>query len=195
MTEYIDIDSAYRNRDQYSNPANFVISPEQMLGWNKEERTVRAFPQNPSMNPKEFVDSVKLVYLQVPYAAELSTIPRLYVTFYSLRYKNLDLIKTMAGKHREAQFICIFDKYQLDDAGNRRWINYKCDMTQVMRFNRTSEMLFQVTTRSGDILTIFDNPIDDPLDVDNQILATISVEPYIRDGDYDNHFADTTNNI
>ena len=191
MSIYIDVDSQYRNVEQYPNPADFVIQADQMPGWGIQSKTVTMTSRNPALMAKNFLSDISLQSLIIPYDPLLSVMPRLYVEFYTKRDKSLDLLRTIGSIHRESVFSCTFDKYMLDDAGDRQWIIYKCDQHQVYRFNSQSEIIFRVTGRDGNPLTLFIETDPTATDPNLQILATFEITDYIRSGEYDNHLAET----
>lgn len=190
MATYFDLDSILRDRTQYPNPANYVVGPEQIKTWYRDSRSVRVFPQNPNTQPREFATSVKLVYLSIPYDPQTIILPRVYVQFQSKEYLDKHLIQTIDGVHADEQFICVFDKVQVDDTSTPIWIHYKCQMEQVTRFRRDDVINFKVTTRSGAVLPNLDTLLPADPDPTKQVLATFEVLPYIRDADYDNHLVE-----
>jgi len=188
MSSYLDLDSIYRDRDNYPNENNYTLLPKQSETWFRAAREVRAFPSNPTLQPLEFVTTVNIVQLTTPYTSELEAIPRLYVNVRSMRYDDLHLIFCIDGNHPEAKFICFPHSIQKDDQGVPLWIHWKSTMEQTMRFDRSYPVQFQLTTRSGDFLVQQDNApevLPDPL---KQTLCTFEITPYIRDGDYDNQY-------
>jgi hypothetical protein len=187
MATFIDLDSVWRDRDSYPNENNYELGPKKIESWFKSARSVRAYPQNPNLQPLEFATTVNITYMTVPYSETVSEFPRLYVNFRSQKYKDIHLINTIEGRHMDAKFICVFDKIQSDRNGNPMWIHYKCDMEQTMRFERGEPIVLQITTRDGSVLPQLDTPPDQPPDPLKQNLITFEVTPYIRDGDYDNH--------
>jgi hypothetical protein len=57
-----------------------------------------------------------------------------------------------------------------------------------MRFIRNDPVVFRLTTRDGSTIPFFiDSDINKLANPDKQCLATFTVTPYIRDGDYMNH--------
>nr|QBK86408.1 MAG: uncharacterized protein LCMAC102_02030 [Marseillevirus LCMAC102] len=191
MSTFIDLDSIWRDRETYPNPNDYQLTPKQVDTWFPSARTVRAYPQNPTIQPLEFATTVNIHYLTLPFSETVSEFPRIYVNFRSDRYKDIHLIQAIDGKQPDAKFICNFDRIQNDSNGNPMWIHYKCSMEQTMRFDRGRPVLFQITTRDGSILPNLDTILPTPLDPTKQTLCTFELTPYIRDGDYDNHLAET----
>lgn len=184
MATYIDLDSIWRDRETWPNPANFQLSVEQVRGWFAAARSVNALPKNPSTQPLGFVISMNIHYLTLPYDASIAGLPRVYLNIRSKSYKDINLIQSIDGKQRDARFICTFDRVQNDGAGDPLWIHYRCSMEQVFRFKMNDELIFSVTTRSGDVIPNFDTTIPADADPDKQILCTFDVTPYRRDGSY-----------
>jgi hypothetical protein len=193
MAQYIDLDSILRDREEYPNENDYQLSPQQVEGWFRNSRIVTPLPQNPNTYPLGFVSSISIVDLALPYSALLSTMPRVYINFTSMLYRDVNLVQTISSSLPDAKFVCKYDKIQYDSLNNPIWIHYKCDMDQVMRFERRDPIQFQVLTRSGNILPQQDTTI--PLDADplKQTLCTLSITPYIQDGKFDNQMVETLN--
>lgn len=191
MASFIDLDSIFRDREVWPNPADYTLSESQVDTWYKEARSVRAYPQNPNIQPLEFATTLNITYLTIPYTEELASIPRVYIDIHSREYKDIHLISAINGKQPDAKFICSFDKIQFDNNFVPTWIHYKCDMEQTMRFRRGDPITFKVMTRNGNVLPNGDTLVPDVADPNKQILCTLAVTPYIRDGDYDNHLVET----
>ena len=190
MSTFIDLDSIFRDREVYPNEASYEVSENQVETWFKSSRSVRAHPQNPNTQPLEFATSIKIHYLATPYTEELADVPRLYVNFRSILYKDIHLIHAIDGRQPDAKFICSFEKIQNDSNGDPLWIHWKCSMEQVMRFRRGEPIFFEITTRSGTVIPQQDTDVPDDPDPTKQTLCTFETLPYIRDGDYDNHLVD-----
>lgn len=185
MATFIDLDSNWRDREIYPNPANYELTPSQVEGWFRNARSVRAFPQNPSTQPLNFVVSMNIHYLTVPYSDPVAALPRVYVDFHSRKYNDIHLIQAIDGRHQESRWICNFDRIQRDPVtDDPLWIHFRCTMEQVMRFKKDDTMVFRVTTRDGSTLPNLDNLVPDPPDPLKQILCTFDCTPYLRDGDY-----------
>lgn len=193
MTSYIDLDSMWRDREAYPNENDYVIGPNQIESWYRMNRIVRALPQNPNSLPLGFATSISLVSLTLPYSVDLVKMPRVYVNFTSKLYRDLHLVQAIDGRQAESKFVCHFDKIQNDSLGVPTWIHYKCDMDQVMRFEKKDPVIFQIFTRSGNILTQQDDNIPLPGNPDKQSLCTFSLTPYLQDGRFDNHMVETLN--
>lgn len=191
MATFIDLDSTYRDRQQYPNPAEFVVGKDQLINWFRQARTVRAFPQQVSQRQMEMVDTIKLIHLVVPYQADIMDVPIIFVEFTSQKYKDKSLVSTMNNNHPTIKFICEWDKVQNDSAGDPAWIHYKTNMSQVMRFSRDFPIYFKLTFTTGNVLDITDTVVPEPINPAVQIHATFEVIPYIRDDEFSNHIVDT----
>ena len=192
MSTFIDLDSVWRDKEQYPNENDYQLTSEQVATWFSSSRSVRAYPQNPAIQPLEFSTSVAISHLTIPYSDEVAAFPRIYVNFRSRRYNDVRLINTINGVQPSAKFICIPHKVQDDPVtGAPLWIHYQCNMEQVMRFSRGDEVVFQLTSRSGDILPQQDTSGADAPDPEKQTLCTFQITPYVRDGDFDNHMVET----
>lgn len=187
MSNFVNLDSISRDREQYPNPFDYELTPQQVNSWFPNARTVNPFPKNPSTQPIEFVTTINVQHLILPYNARFATLPIVYLNFRSRNFKDIHLIQTIAGAHPEVNFICEWDKVQSDDNGTPLWIHYKCHMEQTVRFTRDFPIIFQITTRDGNPLPGTDTLV--PLDPDplQQSLCTFEITTYLRDGDYDNH--------
>lgn len=193
MTSYIDLDSMWRDRETYPNENDYELGPKQVETWFRSNRHVRSLPQNPNSLPQGFVTSISIVSLTLPYSVDLVKMPRVYVNFSSKLYRDIHLIQGISGKQAESKFVCTFDKIQNDEFGNPLWIHYKCDMDQVMRFEKRDIIIFQILTRSGNILPQQDDNIPLPGNPDKQSLCTLSLTPFIQDAKFDNHMVETIN--
>jgi len=187
MASYVDLDSIFRDRENYPNENNYQLLPQQTQKWFRAAREVRAFPSNPSLQPLEFATTVNIVQLTIPYTPELEAIPRLYINFRCLRYDDTRLIFCINGTHPEAKFVVFPHSIQKDSQGVPIWIHWKSTMEQTMRFDRSYPIQFQISTRDETILPQLDNVPEDVPNPLKQTLCTLEITPYIRDGDYDNH--------
>lgn len=185
MSNFVDLDSYFRDRVLYPNPCNYQVTPEQVKTWFFNARTVRASTQNPVMRPLNFVSTVNLHVLTLPYDDRLMSLPRLYVDFHSVRYNDRHLISTIDGVNPEARFICLLDRVQYDATNAPIWIHYRCFMQQTLRIDMGGLVQFTITTRDGNILDIFiDQNSDQSPDPKKQVIVTFEVTPYLRDADY-----------
>lgn len=191
MSNFFDLDSQWRYRETYPNPAKYEITGDQIRSWFRQARTVRAQPQNPNTYPLEFSTVVNIHYLTLPYFADLLDEPRLYVNIRSKLYNDIHLLNAIDGRQPDAKFVCEFDKVQLDSADTPIWVHYKCTMSQAMRFRRGDSIIFEVTDRVGAVIPNQDTLFPDDADPQKQILCTFEITPYIRDGIFDNQMIET----
>jgi hypothetical protein len=182
MANFIDLDSIWRDKEIYPNENNYEVGSNQIGGWYQKARTVRALPQNPNTQPLDFSTSIGIKYLTLPYSETLSDLPRVYINFYSKKYKDVNLINSIGDVQNNAKFICVPDRIQNDINGNPLWIHYKCNMKQAMRFARSEPVLFQITTRDGTILPQLDTNVPDSPDPSKQTLCTFEITSLVRDG-------------
>jgi hypothetical protein len=191
MSTHLHLDSGGRDVQVYPNPANFIITAKQLDSWFPQGRTVRAYPQEiPSKQP-EFVTSLKLLGMAIPYSTSLINQPFVYVNLHTQRYNDKALIATIGNAHGNSTFVCEYDKIQNNSSGDPAFIHYKCAMTQVMRWNRNDPTVFQIELNDGSILIITDSTPPTPPALANQIQVTFEITPYIRDGTFDNWMTTT----
>jgi hypothetical protein len=187
MSSFIDLDSVWRDREEYPNENDYMVTSKQTQTWFETSRSVRAFPANPSTQPLQFVTSVKIKILTLPYSEQLAALPRVYVDFHSIRYNDIHLIQAIDGKQADARFIAIIDRIQYDSNNVPLWIHYKCDMEQVMRFAQGYPVIFRLSTRDGSVLPQTDTTVPDPPNPVQQTLCTLETVPYLLDNSFSNH--------
>lgn len=192
MSSIIDLDSFYRDRDDNPNPCDYVINAKMTDTWFSSAREVRAMPSNALQRPLEFVSTVRLETLILPWNADLVGMPKIYVNFHSKAYNDRFLINGINGVHSECNFICLLEKTQLDGAGDPVWVHYRCPIEQTMRFRRNDTYFFRITSRSGEIIPFFIDDLTAPIDPALQTMATFTITPFIRDGDYHNPTVETS---
>lgn len=191
MATYIDLDSFFRDRDEFPNENNFQLTPSQTNGWFAHGRSIRATASNPNLQPLEFVTTVNISNFITPYTPALIALPRIYVNFRSLKFDDQFLINTAGNIHPEAKFVCVTDKIQYSDDKIPLWIHWKSTMEQTLRFARNYPVELQIRSRNGSILPQLDTNNDTEPNPFSQITCTFEITPYIRDGDYDNQMIDT----
>lgn len=186
MSTFIDLDSIHRDRSNYPNPSEYMVTPDQLNGFFRTARTTRSTAVNPNHSIQEFSTSLRLVALTVPYSVALAAIPRLYVDLHSQSYNDRYLISSINGNNSDARFIAVFNRVQNDDGGNPVWIHFQPIVEQVTRFKRDDTIFFRVFTRDGNTLPNTDTLLPNAPDPNQQIIATFEITPYSRDGSYDN---------
>lgn len=187
MADFIVLNSIFRDREQYPNPANFVVGSEQMKDWLPQPRAVRAFPSEVSNRPLLFVNTLKILHLVLPYQADLQDLGLVYVNVFSQKFDDKNLVYMMEASMPQIKFVCEWDKTQNDSAGDPAWIHYKTNMSQVMRFAKNTPVTFQIYKPDGSIVSINDNLPPTPADPTKQVFATIEVVPYQRDDEFSHH--------
>lgn len=191
MANYIHIDSSYRDKEEYPNENNFQLTAKQVQGWNKYARSVRPFPQNPSLQPLDFASSLKIVSIITPYSEFIAQQPYLFLCFGNIQsgvgYSDISLVSTINNHHNDIRFVLFQRKIQKDDSGQKIWIHWTSEMEQVTRFRRDVEMIMTLKTRFGVVLPSLDT---DPYqtDISKQVSCTVEITPYLRDASYDNHY-------
>ncbi len=208
MSTYFHVDSRWRDRTVFDNPAEFLIPIEVSNGWRTVDRTVQAVRPHDKLQATNMVHTVKLLNLTLPFdfggevgTTFLDTHPFVYVTFQSTtQYKDMKLINTLEnGKIvnktldsngnlvtvslKDAVFVAYCDKVQ----GTNDWIQYKCNMLQTYRINLKDSMNFRIFTVDGLTLAIVDDQPPTAADPAKQVNALFEVTPYIRDNEFSNH--------
>lgn len=187
MATFFDLDSVYRDKETWPNPNYFELNPSEISTWHPNPRMVRKIADDPNSRPREFVVTMNIKDLTLPWTQDIAPLPRVYVDFHSKLYNDTHFMNTINGVHKFAKFVCIPDKVQNDENGDPAWIHFKSDMEQIMRFERKYPIVFKVTTRSEDVLPNPDTPPGDEADPTKQTLCTLEMTSYIRDNDYSNH--------
>lgn len=67
MSTFVELDSIYRDRVQDPNPCNFTLPVSLVSSWLRAAREVRSSPQNQATRPLEFVTTVNMTALTLPY--------------------------------------------------------------------------------------------------------------------------------
>ncbi len=188
MANYIVLESEFRDRFEYPNPAQFIVKASQLTGWFRTARTVRAHPQMPLTKPLGFVSSVDVIHVITPYNANLVTSAQLFMDIHSVSTMNdRYLVNAIEGRHRDARFVLILDKIQFDENGDPNRILWKSGMEQVLRIKYDAELFFRLFTKEDVTVAIADTSPPDAPDPAMQIFVLLAITPYSRDGDYDNH--------
>lgn len=212
MSTHFHIDSRWRDRKNYPNPAEFFIPVEVTNGWRTENRTVQAVRPHDKQQVTNMVHTVKLLNLTVPYdfggttgTAFVDFYPFVYVSLQSTTmYKDNKLINTLENGNvvnktvdidgnlktvslKDATFVAYCDKIQ-GGLNGPAWIQFKSSMIQTYRINLKDGLTFRVFTPDGQTLSIVDIEAPENADPSKQVNALFEVTPYARDADYDNHF-------
>ncbi|HSA76298.1 MAG TPA: hypothetical protein VLE02_02015 [Nitrosarchaeum sp.] len=190
MATFIDLDSLWRDREQYPNSADYQLTPAQVETWFSSSRNISAYPKNPALKPVDFVSTVNVVNLTIPYNEEVAQLPRIYLDFHCKTYDDYNMIYSADRKHASDKFVLIPDKIQSDDTDAKIWIHFKCGMQQTMRIRRNDIISFRLSTRGGTVLDFSDDLPPDPPNPFLQTMCTLEVVPYGRDADYQDNLAD-----
>jgi len=67
MSVFIDLDSVWRDREQFPNPLDYTLTAKDVETWTSSGRTVRAMPQNPNERPLDFASSIEVRAATLPY--------------------------------------------------------------------------------------------------------------------------------
>jgi hypothetical protein len=139
------------------------------------------------ISPADYTDVIEATES----AIKLAALPRIYLDFHCKLYPDTRLLNTNNGVLQDAKFVLGIDRIQFDDNATPVWIHYKAHGEQVMRFKRNEPVTIRFMTRDGTTIPFFEE--EDMTIVTNpnkQSLITLSVTPYLRDGDYANHLTD-----
>jgi hypothetical protein len=185
MASFLDLDSTYRDREQFPNPAQYTVPPEQSEVWFSQARIVNEVGSVSPVLPMDFATNIKLLMLTIPYTASSTAIyPVLYVDMHCSFYNDSRLISCINGNHAGDRFVCQFNQIINNSSNAATWIQYKCDMTQTIRFKRNDTIFFQISNNLGQVLAITDTlPPSGPNPLE-QTFATFSITPYLRDYRY-----------
>lgn len=212
MSTHIHVESIWRDRGIYSNPAEFTIPNEVVKKWKTTNRTVQAVRPHHKMQTTNIKHNVDLKHLTLPYdfggatsSGAIEVLPYVYVQFNSVVHSDKRLLNTMEEGRvvnqtldlsgnlvvtslKDATFIAHYDKVQESSDSVKRWIHYKSHMTVTMRIDVDSEIEFRVFSPDGKTLPIYDNDTSTNINRYRQVSALFEITPYVRDGDFDNHF-------
>lgn len=67
MSNHLELDSYYRDRQAFTNPCDYTITAEQVDTWIVNSREVRAVPQSIVDRPLDFVSSMDMINATLPY--------------------------------------------------------------------------------------------------------------------------------
>lgn len=210
MSTQIHVDSTWRNRNEYPNPAEFIISIDMINSWRTVDRTVQPVRPHNKMQATNMLHTVKLLNLTIPNVAVANTItnatlqgskfvttttiavmdaPFIYVSLHSADMVNDSrLVNTLEGGRnsynrtlKDAVFVAYYDKTQ------NNWIQYKTNMLQSYRLDTTKELKFRLFDNTGQTLQLTDTSPPTYPNGAVQVNAVFEVTPYIRDDRYENH--------
>jgi hypothetical protein len=201
MSTFFHVDSTWRDRTEFANPAFFITPLEVTKDFVTSDRTVVAVKQHNEMLITNMSHSIRLHQLVLPYnmggtiGTTFSDItPFVYVSFRNvsgMMYSDKKLINTLNNgvnydtgvSLKDAVFVAYFEKNQ----GNFSY--YKCHMLQTYRMDLRNAFAFRVFTNTGKTIPIMtDTTPPTPLNPLAQVNALFEVVPYAREERYDNHF-------
>lgn len=67
MSEYIHLNSIFRDRTTYPNPCQYQLLPKQIEKWTNFTRDVKSLPQNANVRPPNFTSSIEISNVTLPY--------------------------------------------------------------------------------------------------------------------------------
>jgi len=210
MSTQLHVDSTWRNRSEYPNPADFIIPVDIVKDWRTVDRTVQAVRPHDKLQATNMSHTVKMLNFTIPSVAIAHTVtnatiqgvkivttttigvldaPFLYIALQPANMTNdTKLINTLEGGKnsnnktlKDAVFVAYYDKTQ------NNWLQYKCNMLQSYRLDMTKQLSFRVFDNTGQTIQITDTAPPEFPDASVQINALFEITPYIRDDRYDNH--------
>jgi hypothetical protein len=208
MSSYLHVDSTWRDRLEFPNPAEFIIPLNVVDSWRTVDRTVYPVDKHCVSRYEGMVHTVELLNLTVPDTAVISTItnatfngnsvqtsstisitdaPFIYVALQNTS-ENTDkrLTNTLEGgvnskfkNLADAVFVVYYDKTR------NGWVHFESGMTQSYRINFKREIKFRLFDNTGQTLQITDTtPPTFPI-ASQQVSALFDITPYVRDDRYD----------
>lgn len=203
MSTYIDLYSYWRDAVAYPNPADYIVTADNVSTWNKEPRKVLANSNRPSGKVIEFVEGVQVLECRLPYGnvtyvdasgatitVNTGDLQRIYLDVHNPYNNDLQLIYSINNKMTNARFVLMFDGFQNSTSTtNPIWVKFKCEMHQAMRFTRNDSIIVRIMQEEGYVLTITDTS---PPTKANQTYILLEVTPFLIDGYWDNNGLSST---
>lgn len=186
MSSYIHLDSWDRNRDQFPNPASFTVLPEQTKHWFHAPRTTKILQG--SKKQDEYMTSVRLLELVIPYSTTNADLAQVYLDFHSREYADKGLVRCMDPILDDVRFVCGYPSIQYDHSGAALYIRFSSSMVQQMRINPKSELVFNVMDYTGATLANQDTGAN--ADRTKQVIASFELISYYHDAKYDHQRSD-----
>lgn len=179
MSTFIELDSKFRNRECFSNPAEYRVDACQTAGWSNLIRDVQCVRPCSKKEACNLLFCVKLLKLAIPTRivdtagdtvsiiaedpfnnAVTRDVNCLYVHFSTSRYTDSNLIRTINNEHRDATFVAVPMRTFVgapDGGGNSvEWTFYESHMLQCIRLEDKKPVItFRVFTNQ---LQAFDGP-------------------------------------
>lgn len=203
MATFIDLDSTYRNRTQYPNPASYTVDGTQIRTWYQSPRQVTQNSIRPGNRIVEFSQSLKIIKFILPYvnvtytdnAGIIQTVntgdlQRVYLDVHSVHYNDRQLIYSIDNKFSEARFVLTQERIQYSTLNVPTWVIFFTHMDQVTRFPRNEPVIINIMQEQGHTIVIPDVGVTpNPL---MQTYILLEIIPYFRDGEFSNHGAGLT---
>src|SRR3990167_9319820 len=114
MSDYVHLDSSYRDRVQYPNPYNYTISAGKCGGWYKQPRQVKPNGNN-QPSAQEFVVSIRPLDLTLPYSTAMTSVPYVYVDIHGQTYNDENLVRSINDSLKPVRFIFTNPSIQFDN--------------------------------------------------------------------------------
>lgn len=188
MSRFINIDSERRTYAQYSNPCDFIFGASQFDNASDYARTVNNL--NPPRTNENFVQSVRLHQLIVPFfeitygttTSHFADLPFILVDIHSSRYNDSDLVTSADNTPSGIKFVCKRKKIITNQGSTNTWIEFECDMVQVMRIQLKGDITFKLKEPDGAVINLSATEGD----ITKRVQALFEVTPHERDGKFDN---------
>jgi len=192
MSNYIHLDSTYRDRVTYPNPSEYQISYQQQQSWNAAPRTIHMINSQASIPSLNYsIMSIELKSVILPYSVFLLSQPVIYVDIHNTTtYPDMpNATYTLSNVNSDAKFVLHYKRTQSNAVPTPVWIEFESvKMDQVMRFGLNIPISVRIFTRDGNTLPNLDTPATADPDPNAQTLLTFEFTPYVRDGDFKNQF-------
>lgn len=193
MSDHILLHSYFRDRENFPNPADYVIPAEQTFNWVKFIPQTIPFHRTRKDRPLEFKSTVKLHYIITPYLDQLTQYSHIFLDFHSTDYNDQNIVRQINGKNPDARFVARFESIQQvinGGVGTNTYIRWSSGMEQVMRLSRQREYIVRIFDHSGQTLQLTDTlPPNDPT-LTSQTTINLEMKPFVLDGEFANHFSD-----
>lgn len=194
MSNYIDLDSTYRDVNTFPNPASYTVLDSQIQAWNRESRNVSANSTRPSTRSLDFTQTLRVIKVIIPYlvtdlqanppiAITTANLQRLYLDVHT-KYNDSGLISGIDNKAAKVKFVLFRKEIQNDANNNPVWIIFESHMHQVMRFSRNEPIAINITDQNFVTLNLPEGLL--PPDPSRQTYILLETTPYFRDGEYQN---------
>lgn len=184
MSTYLDLNSLFRDRESYPSVFDYQVTAEQIKSFYSQPRTTA--PVAPKgKRPLEFVTSIRLNQMILPFDQTLSNQALLYVDIHPVNKDSINLISTMNNNVKDAKFNVSFSHIQMDPiSGIPLWMHYRCNMSeQVMRWDRDHPLSLRIFDEVGKTVTIAVPDPKPPANPDpfKQSKLLFELTPYQRD--------------